>query len=84
MTMQKLNEAQMTILQLFQQRKMSKTQLSALKDTLVNHLANELDNEVDQAMKKKGITAKDIAQKTKEINTHRGNYLKGVRRKAHD
>lgn len=80
--MERLNEAQQTILQLFQHRKMTKSQLSALKSTLVQHLASELDLEVDKAMNKKGITAKDIELKTKAINEHRGNYLKAVRRKT--
>ncbi|MFN8358115.1 MAG: hypothetical protein U0Y10_26875 [Spirosomataceae bacterium] len=82
--MERLNDAQMTILQLFQHRKMTKTQLIALKDALVNHLANELDLEVNKVMKKKGVTAKKIEQKTNAINTHRGNYLKAVRDKLHD
>lgn len=64
----KLNEAQMVILQLFQHRTMNEQEINALKRTLTRHLTAELDNEIERVMNEKGITAKDVKNRTEGIN----------------
>lgn len=75
----KLNEAQMVILQLFQHRTMNEQEINALRRTLTRHLTAELDTEVERVMQEKGITAKDIKNRTEGINENRTEYMKAVR-----
>ena len=75
----KLNEAQMVILQLFQHRTMNEQEINALKRTLTRHLTAELDNEIERVMNEKGITAKDIKNRTEGINENRTEYMKSLR-----
>lgn len=76
---QKLNDAQMVLLQLFQNRKMNQVEISLLKDVLVNHLVNELDLEIDNVMNVKGLTTQSIEKKTSLINQNRTQYLEQTR-----
>ncbi|MEI7587576.1 hypothetical protein [Runella sp.] len=75
----KLNEAQMVILQLFQHRTMNEQEINALKRTLTRHLTAELDNEIERVMNEKGITAKDVKNRTEGINENRTEYMKALR-----
>lgn len=75
MNTQKLNDAQMVLLQLFQNRKMNQVEISLLKDVLVNHLTNELDLEIENVMNTKRITTQSIEKKTLAINQNRTQYL---------
>lgn len=73
-----LNQAQTTILELFQHRKMTDKELTDLKDVLVRHLASQLDEEVDVVLTKKGMTATDMAKQT--TFTNRTKRLAQIRR----
>jgi hypothetical protein len=75
MNNQKLNDAQMVLLQLFQNRKMNQVEISLLRDVLVNHLTNELDSEIDNVMNNRGLTSQSIEKKTSGINQNRTQYL---------
>ena len=75
MNTQKLNDAQMVLLQLFQNRKMNQVEISLLKDVLVNHLTNELDLEIENVMNKRSLTPQSIEKKTLLINQNRTQYL---------
>jgi hypothetical protein len=75
MNTQKLNDAQMVLLQLFQNRKMNQVEISLLKDVLVNHLTNELDLEIENVMYNKALTPQSIEKKTLAINQNRTQYL---------
>lgn len=75
MNNQKLNDAQMVLLQLFQNRKMNQVEISLLKDVLVNHLTNELDLEIEDVMYNKALTPQSIKKKTAAINQNRTEYL---------
>jgi hypothetical protein len=75
MNTQKLNDAQMVLLQLFQNRKMNQVEISLLKDVLVNHLTNELDLEIENVMINKALTPQRIEKKTAAINKNRTQYL---------
>lgn len=75
MNTQKLNDAQMVLLQLFQNRKMNQVEISLLKDVIVNHLTSELDLEIDNVLKDKGLTPQSIEKKTLAINQNRTQYL---------
>lgn len=75
MNTQKLNDAQMVLLQLFQNRKMNQVEISLLKDVLVNHLTNELDLEIENVMTNKALTPQRIEKKTAAINKNRTQYL---------
>lgn len=75
MNTQKLNDAQMVLLQLFQNRKMNQVEISLLKDVLVNHLTNELDLEIENVMNKRSLTSQSIEKKTLLINQNRTQYL---------
>ena len=75
MNTQKLNDAQMVLLQLFQNRKMNQVEISLLKDVLVNHLTNELDLEIENVMNNKSLTTQSIEKKTSAINQNRTQYL---------
>lgn len=75
MNTQKLNDAQMVLLQLFQNRKMNQVEISLLKDVLVNHLTNELDLEIENVMNTKSLTTQSIEKKTSAINQNRTQYL---------
>jgi hypothetical protein len=75
MKTQKLNDAQMVLLQLFQNRKMNQVEIGLLKDVLVNHLTNELDLEIDNVMNIKGLTPQSLEKRTSSINQNRTQYL---------
>ncbi len=75
----RLNEAQVTLLELFQHRQMSAEELESLKDTLVSHLTHELDQEIELVMKKKNLTPADIAKRTESMNENRTEYIKKAR-----
>ena len=77
----RLNEAQMTLLELFQHRQMTPDELESLKDTLVRHLTDELDQEVDRVMKAKNLTPEDIARRTEGLNENRTKYKEDARRR---
>ena len=75
----RLNEAQMLLLEIFQNRQMTPAELEALRDTLVSHLTDELDKEVEQVMKAKNLTPEDIARRTEAMNENRTEYLSSAR-----
>ncbi len=77
----RLNEAQVTLLELFQHRQMSADELESLKDTLVKHLTHELDQEIDLVMKREKLTPADIAKRTESINENRTEYIKKARQR---
>jgi hypothetical protein len=79
MNTQKLNDAQMVLLQLFQNRKMNQVEISLLKDVLVSHLTNELDLEIENVMNNKALTPKSIEKKTLAIDQNRTQYLEQSR-----
>jgi hypothetical protein len=79
MNTQKLNDAQMVLLQLFQHRKMNQVEISLLKDVIVNHLSNELDIEIDNVLNDKELTPQMIEKKTSAINQNRTQYLEQIR-----
>lgn len=72
----KLNEAQLTILRLFD-REMTTSELDALKDTLVDFLDQQLQNELDQVMAKKNITPQALPNLG--IKDNRTAYLREIR-----
>ena len=77
----RLNEAQMLLLEIFQNRQMTAAELEALRDTLVRHLTDELDKEVEQVMKAKSLTPEDIARRTEAMNENRTKYKENARRR---
>jgi hypothetical protein len=70
----RLNEAQMTLLELFRHRQMSSDELNSLKSTLVRHLTDELDQEIEQVLKDKNQTPEDIAKRTEAMNENRTEF----------
>jgi hypothetical protein len=73
-----LNQAQTTILELFQHRKMTPNELADLKDVLVRHLSGQLDEEVNTVLKRKGLTPTEMVKQTRFTN--RTKHLAQIRR----
>lgn len=73
----KLNEAQTTILRLFE-REMTQNELDELKETLVDFLDRRLQKELDRVMEEKNISPEDIP--TLGIKGKRTAYLQEIRR----
>lgn len=75
----RLNEAQMLLLQLFQNRNMNESEISTLRDTLVQHLSNELDTEIKEVMLAKEIDISDINKNVKLLNKNRTQHKNTMR-----
>jgi len=76
-TTQRLNEAQLSILGLFERQQLTPSELKDLHDTLVNFLDKKLQKELNKVVKQKNITAADIPHLG--IKGNRTAYLKKIR-----
>lgn len=79
MTLTKLNAAQLGLLELFQHKQFTDSELVELRDVLVHFLAQKLDKELDHLMHTTKLSNASLAESEQALAENRGAYLKKVK-----